>query len=88
MHYDYMMIAANAIKIAGVTDGRKLADALLKTKHQGTCGVHAYNPKNHEVLSGEDYIPTLVYQIQKQKDVIIWPSKYSQGKFQLPTYVK
>ena len=88
MQYDYMMIVADAIKTAGTAEGRKLAEALLKTKYQGICGVHAYHPKNHEVLSGEDYIPTLVYQIQKQKDVIIWPSKYGQGKFQLPGYVK
>ena len=65
MQYDYMMIVANAIRAAGTTDGRKLVDALLKTKYQGACGVHAYNPKNHEVLSGEDYIPALVYQIQR-----------------------
>ena len=88
MQYDYMMIVADAIKTAGTTDGRKLADAILKTKYKGTCGVHAYDPKNHEVLSGEDYIPTLVYQIQKQKDVIIWPSQYGQGKFEVPPYVK
>ena len=88
MQYDYMMIVADAIKTAGTTDGRRLADAILKTKYKGTCGVHAYDPKNHEVLSGEDYIPTLVYQIQKQKDVIIWPSQYGQGKFEVPPYVK
>jgi len=88
MQYDYMMIAANAIKTAGTTDSRKLADALLKTKYQGVCGVYAFGPKNHEVLAGPDYIPSVVYQIQKQKDVILWPSQYSQGKFQLPPYVK
>jgi branched-chain amino acid transport system substrate-binding protein len=88
MQYDYMMIVANAIKAAGSVDGRKVADALLKIKYKGNCGVHAYNPKNHEVMSGEEYIPTLVYQIQKQKDVIIWPAEYRQGKFQLPAYIK
>ena len=88
MQYDYMMIVANAIKTAGTTEGRKVTEALLKTKYQGTCGVHAYDPKNHEVLSGEEYIPTLVYQIQKQKDVIIWPTQYGQGRFELPGYVK
>jgi branched-chain amino acid transport system substrate-binding protein len=88
MQYDYMMILANATKTAGTTEGRKLADALLKTKYRGTCGVHAYDAKNHEVLSGEAYIPTLVYQIQRQKDVILWPTEYGQGKFQVPTYLK
>ena len=68
--------------------GKRVVDALLKTKYQGVCGIHAYNPKNHEVLSGEDYIPSLGYQIQSQKDVIIWPSKYSQARFQLPSYLK
>jgi branched-chain amino acid transport system substrate-binding protein len=88
MQYDYMMIVANAIKAAGSADGRKVADALLKMRYKGNCGVHAYNPKNHEVMSGKEYIPTLVYQIQKQKDVIIWPAQYRQGKFRLPTYIK
>jgi branched-chain amino acid transport system substrate-binding protein len=88
MQYDYMMIVANAIKTAGSTEGRKVADALLKIRYKGNCGVHAYNPKNHEVISGEEYIPTLVYQIQKQKDVIIWPAQYRQGKFQLPAYIR
>ena len=88
MQYDYMMIVASAIKSAGTTDGRKLAEALLKTRYQGACGIHAYDPKNHEVKAGEDYIPSLVYQIQNQKDVIIFPFKYGQGKFQLPSYVK
>ena len=88
MQYDYMMIVTNAIQTAGSTQGRKVADTLLKTTYQGNCGVHAYNPKNHEVMSGADYIPTLAYQIQKKKDVIIWPSKYAQGKFQVPRYLK
>jgi len=88
MQYDYMMIVANAIKTAGSPEGRKVVDALLKTKYQGNCGVHAYDPKNHEVLSGEEYLPTLVYQIQKSNDFIIWPSKYGQAKFQVPPYLK
>lgn len=88
MQYDYMMIVTNAIQTAGSTQGRKVADTLLKTKYQGNCGVHAYSPKNHEVMSGADYIPTLAYQIQKKKDVIIWPSKYAQGRFQVPRYLK
>ena len=88
MQYDYMMIVTNAIQTAGSTQGRKVADTVLKTKYQGNCGVHAYNPKNHEVMSGANYIPTLAYQIQKKKDVIIWPSKYAQGKFQVPRYLK
>ena len=88
MQYDYMMIVTNVIQTAGSAEGRKIADALLKTKYEGNCGVHAYSPKNHEVMSGADYIPTLAYQIQKKKDVIIWPSKYAQGKFQVPRYLK
>jgi branched-chain amino acid transport system substrate-binding protein len=88
MQYDYMMIVTNVIQTAGSAEGRKVADALLKTKYEGNCGVHAYSPKNHEVMSGADYIPTLAYQIQKKKDVIIWPSKYAQGKFQVPRYLK
>ena len=88
MQYDFMKIAANGIQIAGSPDGKRVVDALLKTKYQGVCGIHAYNPKNHEVLSGEDYIPSLGYQIQSQKDVIVWPSKYSQARFQLPSYLK
>jgi branched-chain amino acid transport system substrate-binding protein len=88
MQYDYMMIVANAIKTAGTTEGKKLVDALLKIRYSGNCGAYAFNPKNHEVLSGQDYIPTLVYQIQRQKDVIIWPKQYSQGKFKIPTYLK
>jgi branched-chain amino acid transport system substrate-binding protein len=88
MQYDYMKIAANGIQVAGSTDGKKVVDALLRTKYQGVCGVHAYDPKSHEVLSGADYIPCLGYQIQNQKDVIIWPAKYSQGKFLLPSPLK
>jgi ABC-type branched-subunit amino acid transport system substrate-binding protein len=89
MQYDYMMIMANAIKNAGTAkNGRKIAEAILKTKYQGNCGVHAYNPENHEVMSGKDYIPSLVYQIQKKTDVIIWPSQYAQGKFETPRALK
>ena len=89
MQYDYMMIMANAIKNAGTAkDGRKIAEAMLKTKYQGNCGVHAYDPQSHEVMSGKDYIPSLVYQIQNKKDVIIWPSQYAQGKFETPRALK
>jgi branched-chain amino acid transport system substrate-binding protein len=88
MQYDYVMIVANAISIAGSTDGRKVTEALLKIKYKGNCGVHVYDSKNHEVKSGEEYIPTLVYQIQNKKDVIIWPKEYSQGKFQIPVFIK
>ncbi len=88
MQYDYMMIMANAMKAAGSVKGRKVVDALLKARYKGNCGIHAYNPKNHEVLSGKDYIPSLIYQIQKKKDVVIWPSEYAQGKFQTPPNMK
>ena len=88
MQYDFMKIAANGIQVAGSTEGKRVLEAMLKAKYQGICGVHGYNSKNHEVLSGEDYIPCLGYQIQNQDNFIIWPAKYSQAKFQLPSYLK
>jgi hypothetical protein len=51
-------------------------------------GVYVFDPKTHESIAGEDRIVPLVYQIQDGKNMIIWPKKYTEAKYTVPSWMK
>ena len=59
--YDSLMLVAQAVKLAGSTDGPKIRDAMYRIeKHEGLIKTYAkpFTPENHDALSENDYVWT------------------------------
>lgn len=87
--YDCTMIWAEAVKKVG--DPKKYKEIcaeILKTDYQGLCGRYKFDPTTHDALWGEDYIPSLVFQIQNKEHVLIIPAKFATGSFKTPYWFK
>ncbi len=59
--YDAMMLSAEAIKLAGSTDGPKVRDGYYKIgKHEGLIKTYnkPFTPDNHDALNENDYVWT------------------------------
>jgi len=86
---DGFEIWVNAVEEAGCIDCyEKIIEILRQTNYTGLSGTHQFNPTDQQVLSGVDFIPTLWYQIQDGKNVIVGPTKYTEGDLVLPPWIK
>lgn len=89
IQYDVMYMVKEAYERAGSLDPQKFTKEFAKTKYQGNLGTYIFSPKDHQVLSGVDYLPSLIFQIQKDgKTIMVYPPKYSQGKYAPPSWLK
>lgn len=87
IQYDVTYVALEAVQRAGSLDGRKLAQALLKTDYLGTRGRCVFNPEDQTAKSGSDYLPADSLQIQGGKSYVIFPAQYAEKKFIKPAYL-
>lgn len=82
-------IWVNAVEQAGCVDCYdKIIKIIRETRYSGLAGTHQFNPTDQQSLYGEDLIPTLWYQIQNGRHVIIAPAKYANGTPVLPPWIK
>lgn len=82
-------IWVNAVEQAGCVDCYdKIIQIIRKTRYSGLAGTHQFNPTDQQSLYGDDLIPTLWYQIQNGRHVIIAPAKYANGTPVLPPWIK
>lgn len=87
--HDALYMIKEAYERAGTLDDiDKFIEEMNKTKYSGNVGVIAWNPETHEGISGEDYIPTQVFQFQDMERVVIWPAKYAQAEYQTPDWLE
>jgi branched-chain amino acid transport system substrate-binding protein len=86
--YDSMYMIKEAYVRAKSFDREKFLAEMDKTKHLGAAGTYVFDPKTHEGLAGEDYIPVLVHQIQEGKSKPIWPKKYGEAQYGVPPWMK
>ena len=69
---------------------------LSKHPYRGRAGTYGINPERNEGLSGLEWIPTHIYQIQDQKNVLLFldtkPFEGTDavvvGKFRMPSWIK
>jgi branched-chain amino acid transport system substrate-binding protein len=47
-----------------------------------------FDPKTHLALAGNDYIPTVFYQIWDGERILLSPKEYATGEFRLPPWMK
>jgi len=82
-------IWVNAVEEAGCVDCyEQIIEIIRQTNYTGLSGTHQFNPTDQQSLYGEDLIPTLWYQIQDGKNVVVGPSKYTEGDLVLPPWIK
>jgi len=86
--YDSIYIIKEAYERANSFDRDKFLKAMDKTRHVGVAGIFTFNPKTHEGIAGEDFLPARVYQIQNGKSLAIWPRNHSKGSYVVPSWMK
>jgi len=86
--YDLIYMIREAYQRAGSFEKEKFLNEMDKTKYVGAAGVYMFDPRTHEALAGEDYIVPLAYQIQDGKNKIIWPKKFADATYTLPSWMK
>jgi branched-chain amino acid transport system substrate-binding protein len=82
--YDCMALVLDAFNRAGSKDPDAVAKAMLDSKFVGLHGKYVFDPKNHTVYFGPEYLPLPTAQIQNGKSVIIWPAAEATGKYIAP----
>jgi branched-chain amino acid transport system substrate-binding protein len=86
--YDSIYMIKEAYERAGSFDKEKFLTEMDKTRRVGVAGVYVFDPKTHESIAGEDRIVPLVYQIQDGKNMIVWPKKYAEATYTVPSWMK
>jgi branched-chain amino acid transport system substrate-binding protein len=88
--YEMVYIYRDAIA-SGVdpTDRAAISKAISATKDRITAlGVITFDPKTHLALDGDDYMPLQIFQVRDGKRVLLSPSRWANGEFQTPPWMK
>ena len=87
--WDMMHFWEEAInKVGKVDDYRAIANYISKTPYNGLCGKYVYPKETNTIVVNDDHIPAPFFQVQNEKDVQLFPEKWSQGKFIVPDWIK
>lgn len=79
--YCVMNIALKAIEKAGGNDPAKISEALGNTDYDCIIGRYVFDPKDHAIKSGPDFLPVPVAQVQGGKNVVLWPSSVATAEY-------
>lgn len=93
--YDIVRLWAQAAAMAGdVTNFEKVNEAVLQVRFRGVVGTYNLDPEDQTAIPYPDRVndpslgmPHLTYQIQDGKQVLISPTPYENGQFQLPKWL-
>jgi len=97
---DMLHIWIKAVEYANdPTDYKKVIEYirdLSKHPYQGRAGTYGINQERNEGLSGLEWLPIHIYQIQDQKNVLLFldtkpfegTAAVAVGKFQMPSWIK
>ena len=92
--YDATHIWWQAAAMAGgADDHKKVAAMTRRLTWRGLCGARAFDPEDQTARPYPHYtkdaglgMPVLYFQIQDKKHVVVDPSPYNTGEFQLPPW--
>jgi len=71
--YDVIYALAQTIEKAGTLEGNKLADAYSQLDYSGFIGRYVFNKEKHSIITGGNYYPIYLAQVQNGKSSIVWP---------------
>lgn len=87
--YEEVMAYADALKKVGDPTKRlEIGKAIGETKKQITSGMLSFDPKTHLAVQGDDALPIQFFQLWDGKRVLFYPSKYADGEFRTPPWMK
>jgi branched-chain amino acid transport system substrate-binding protein len=87
--WDMMHFWKEAVEAVGkVDDYRAICRYIGTHSYTGLCGTFVFPSDTNTALNGDEYLPPLFYQIQEQKDVLLFPEKLTQGRFITPPWIK
>jgi branched-chain amino acid transport system substrate-binding protein len=87
--YEMTNIYFDALKKVGdPTKHKEIAGAIGATDKMAAEGRIRFDPKTHLSVQDDDHIPILFFEIWKGQRVLISPSRYATGDFQLPPWMK
>lgn len=79
--YDTTNMLLEAIQRAGVLDANKISEEYLQSDYQGNIGRIVFDKENHSMISGEEYYPHSVAQIQNGASVVVWPGTMATADY-------
>jgi len=78
-----------AVEQAGCVDCYdKIIQIIRDMVYEGYGGVYKFNPPDQQALYGDDYLPTLWYQIQNGANVVVGSDRFKKGDVILPPWIK
>jgi ABC-type branched-subunit amino acid transport system substrate-binding protein len=78
-----------AVEKAGCSDCyEKVIENIRKTSHDGMGGLYEFTENDQQAKSGNEFLPTIWYQIQDGKNVIVGPEKLKEGGYTMPYWIK
>ena len=82
-------IWVTAVEKAGCVDCYdKVIENIRNTTYAGLAGVHVFTTTDQQSKYGDDFIPTIWYQIWNGENLIVGPTKYQKAQPQLPPWIK
>jgi branched-chain amino acid transport system substrate-binding protein len=86
---DAFEIWVAAVEKAGCVDCYDEVIANIRaTDYSGFSGRYVFNPVDQQALFGDDYIPTLWYQVQNVEHVLTGPEAFKLADYIVPPWVK
>jgi branched-chain amino acid transport system substrate-binding protein len=86
---DAFEIWVQAVEKAGCVDCyEKINPNIKATEYQGMSGFYKFNQTDQQALFGDEFIPTLWYQVQNNAHVIVGPDAFKAGNYTLPPWIK
>lgn len=86
--YDGIMNIVDVLTRAGSTDPKKISEAFAKLDRKGLLGRYQFDPKNHTVKAGPEFIPVPTAQVQNGKHVIVWPDTVKAGEYRPQPWIR
>jgi branched-chain amino acid transport system substrate-binding protein len=87
--YEMTYMYAEAVKKAGnPSDRRAVAKALSETDKPVAEGHAKFDQKTHLTMQSDDHIPLTFFQIWEGKRYLFAPTKYADGEFRKPPWMK
>ncbi|MCS7247452.1 MAG: ABC transporter substrate-binding protein [Anaerolineales bacterium] len=82
-------IWVTAVEKAGCVDCYdKVVENIRNITYEGLAGVHVFTATDQQSKYGDDFIPTLWYQIWGGEHLVVGPSKYQKAQPQMPPWIK
>jgi branched-chain amino acid transport system substrate-binding protein len=87
--WDLMHFWEEAVNAVGkVDDYRGIMNYFNTHSYKGYQGTYAFPKETNTAVSGDEYLPAPMLQIQSGEHVYLMPEKWAQGKFVVPGWIK